>query len=257
MRRIVLSKHPTYRGDFLAHFVWPKDDDEKKRLDYIELTNASYSPISKDVQDEYSMKTEFPDGVFDNWANTWRAQYESDVINHDKLLKIISERTGSGSLEKEISKNIPKFIYAGNVICRLASMIQHHSNDPRVRGGPGIKKAQEVVSDLQTIALTKVESAWLNYRTVAHFGAAAVDIMGNKSSDIIALCVSPTANFISRSQFYENLLTTFVPKGRKSALVSKSEVWRLPLEMENEEVDFSCAPLTEEQLTALGNREYR
>ncbi len=255
MPRIKLSRNPATRLDFLAHVFWPKD--EEKRKAYIALTNEASFAYLAEAQEKSMIQSIFVEGHYDAWAKSVREQFADEVIDSDETAKSVSLGYGLHSLGTEIHKNAANVFLTGYTILVLTTMIQHHAEDERLRGGPGIKKAQEVVADIQLIALSRVENAWAKYKTVAHFCTAAVVLAGLEISAMIELFLRPTAEFISASQYYRLLLTTFKPQRRNVPLVSENELWLPPTEWECNGTKLVGPPLPEALLNALGERKAR
>lgn len=255
MRRIKLSRNPAIRTDFLAHMVWP--NDAEKRVGYVELYNDASIAFLAAAQRESRFRDNFADGHYDIWTKAVRNAFADEVCNPEIRSESIAQGFGIKALDEEMQSRLAHMHTAAFVVVALVTMIQHHKSDPRLRGGPGIKKAQELIADVQKLALTTVESAWLEYKTVSHFLCAALVLGECKIVRFYERIIQPDKELIEASQFYRLILTTFIPKRRAVPLVDPEDLWLPPLEWECNGTELIGSPLPDDLLNGLANRKAR
>lgn len=254
MRRIELGKNPV-RMDFLAHIVWPDEPD--KRDAFISLTNDVSIAYLAQAQEQSRFKENFVEGHYDVWAKAVREAFEQTVIIKEQREKTALTGLGLNDLNSEIDRHMPAMYFAGYTIAAFTTMVQHHKDDIRLRGGPGIKKAQELIADIQIVSLTTVENAWRRYKSVAHFICAALVLENSKIDAMMARLSEPNTELIEASQFYRKLLTSYVPKRARKPLVGHESLWMPPLEWECNGTELIGNPIPEKWLDHLEERKGR
>ncbi len=255
MPRIEISKLPNIALDFLVHIVWP--NDEEKRKAYIALGTESSIAYFAEAQAASPLRNAFADGHYDVFSKTIRDLFAADWRDPDETARVISKGFGIASMDKEIKSNLEKAFLAGITLLAFTAMIEHHSEDDRLRGGPGIKKAQEVIARATLKALSSVESAWSTYKSISHYCAAATVLTDSGVNGMTCKLAQPDAELIAISQYYLALLTTYKPSGRQEPLVATDRMWLPPQNMDFDAIRVPGKPLPEPFLDDLDGRKAR
>jgi hypothetical protein len=134
-----------------------------------------------------------------------------------------------------------------------------HEKRIKIRGGPSIAKAVDLVEDAHGLpGRSQLTAAWSNFRDVAHVITAAAHLAhcavtarddARAASILSAMLLVPDVVIPLAGAFQQFGLTTF-PHGRNTPILPDT-LWRIPEARLPENLFLPVRPLTERQLDQL------